>query len=87
MLVVVVDGLHHPEKILGRVEELGLRHVGYGVRPQHYTTVGEALLWTLRTGLGEAFTPEIEGAWNSAYMFLASAIQNANSARPVASPQ
>ena len=87
MLVAVVDGLNHPEEILGRVEELGLRHVGYGVRPQHYSTVGEALLWTLRTGLGEAFSPEIEDAWNSAYMFLASAMQNANSARPVASPQ
>jgi hemoglobin-like flavoprotein len=81
MLVVVVDGLNRPEEILGRVEELGLRHVGYGVRPQHYTTVGEALLWTLRTGLGEAFTPEIEDAWNCAYMFLTSAMQNANSAR------
>lgn len=54
MLVLVVDGLSHPEEILGKVEDLGRRHVDYGVHRQHYTTVGEALLWTLRTGLGEA---------------------------------
>ena len=80
MLVVVVDGLNHPEEILGKVEELGRRHAGYGVRPQHYATVGEALVWTLRAGLGEDFTYETEDAWKCAYMFLASTMQSAHSA-------
>ena len=80
MLVLVIDGLAHPEEILGNIKALGLRHIGYGVLSEHYTTVGESLLWTLRTGLGEGFTPGTEDAWKSAYMFLASAMQRATSA-------
>jgi len=28
----------------------------------HYNTVGEALLWTLGQGLGDAFTPDVKFA-------------------------
>src|SRR6185436_3824169 len=45
-LTVVVKGLEHPAQLRGAVEALGRRHAGYGVRDEHYTTVGEALLWT-----------------------------------------
>lgn len=37
------------------LQELGRRHVGYGVLPRHYATVGDALLWTLKRGLGQDF--------------------------------
>ena len=47
MLAFVVHHLRQPEPILGAVRRLGERHVHYGVQPHHYTTVGEALLWTL----------------------------------------
>lgn len=77
VLKVVVNGLSRPEQILPTVEELGRRHVGYGVRPQHYATVGAALLWTLQAGLAENFTPEVREAWASAYLLLASTMQKA----------
>jgi len=32
-----------------------------------YGTVGEALLWTLDYGLGEAFTPPVRAAWTGVY--------------------
>src|SRR5512133_1295714 len=67
VLTVVVKGLNKVEQILPAVEQLGRRHSGYGVRPEHYATVGAALLWTLQSGLGEAFTPEVRDAWASAY--------------------
>jgi len=77
VLTVVVKGLSRPEQILPAVEELGRRHANYGVQPEHYATVGAALLWTLQAGLGEAFTAEVHDAWSSAYHLLSSTMQKA----------
>src|SRR5947207_10091885 len=77
VLTVVVNGLSRPQQILSAVEELGRRHLMYGVRQEHYATVGAALLWTLQTGLGDAFTSEVREAWTCAYMFLSSTMQRA----------
>ena len=56
---MVVHALDAPQSMLGKVEALARRHVGYGVEERHYASVGAALLWTLEAGLGEAFTPEL----------------------------
>jgi len=77
VLTVVVEGLSRPEQILPAVEELGRRHSAYGVRPAHYASVGAALLWTLQSGLGEAFTAEVREEWASAYFLLSSTMQRA----------
>jgi hemoglobin-like flavoprotein len=77
VLTIVVNGLSRPQQILGAVEELGRRHIMYGVRREHYATVGAALLWTLQTGLGDAFTSEVREAWSCAYLFLSSTMQQA----------
>lgn len=69
-LKLVVVGLDNPEKIIPAVQSLGKRHSGYGVQPQHYAKVGEALLWTLEKGLGDAYTPEVENAWKNAFALL-----------------
>jgi hemoglobin-like flavoprotein len=76
-LAVVVHGLEKPENIVGMVKRLGSRHAGYGVRNEHYETVGTALLWTLKQGLGEAFTADVEAAWAEAYYLLAGLMQEA----------
>ena len=70
-LTVVVKSLDKLDQIVPAVQALGRRHAGYGVRESHYATVGEALLWTLEQGLGEAFTPEVRAAWTEAYGTLA----------------
>jgi hemoglobin-like flavoprotein len=75
MIAVAVRELDAPERLLPAVRTLGRRHVGYGVRPEHYATVGAALLWTLKQGLGAAFTPEVEAAWAEAYGLLATTMQ------------
>jgi len=59
MLATVVNGLDRLETIVPAVQALGVRHAGYGVVDAHYETVGDALLWTLRQGLGDSFTPEV----------------------------
>ena len=77
MLKLAVNGLTRLDQLVPAVQNLGRRHVGYGVRDEHYDTVASALLWTLRLGLGTAFTPAVEEAWVSAYTLLASTMKAA----------
>jgi hemoglobin-like flavoprotein len=76
-LTMVVRGIDRPEQLRGAIEALGRRHVGYGVRDDHYATVGAALLSTLEAGLGDAFTPDVRDAWSTAYCWLAGVMQGA----------
>jgi hemoglobin-like flavoprotein len=51
---------------------LGRRHRElYQIPDEAYDTVREALLWTLDYGLGEAFTPEAQTAWQRVYDLVA----------------
>jgi hemoglobin-like flavoprotein len=77
MLGMVVKALPKLEQIIPNVQALGRRHAAYGAAPEHYAVVGEALLWTLRHGLGERFTPEHEAAWSAAYGLLAATMIDA----------
>ncbi len=70
-LAAVVAGLGDIESVLPTASALAKRHVGYGVKPEHYDWVGAALLWTLERGLGESWTPALAEAWTGAYTTLA----------------
>ena len=76
-LGMVVRSLDDLRPILGRIQDLGRRHVGYGVEPRHFDTVGGAFLATLEGALGDAFTPEVKAAWVTAYTLLAGAMIDA----------
>jgi len=80
MINTVVISLDQLGPILGAVEDLGRRHVAYGVTEAHYDTVGSALIWTLGKGLGEQFTSAVQAAWAEAYTPLASAMKQAATA-------
>jgi hemoglobin-like flavoprotein len=75
MIGAAVNGLRNLEKLAPVVRQLGARHAGYGVRTEHYATVGSALMWTLEQGLGEKFTPEVRAAWAGAYDLLSEVMQ------------
>ena len=77
MIGVAVKSLDRLEQVMPAVQTLGARHVSYGVRDEHYDTVGRALIWTLRKGLGDDFTPETEAAWAETYAALAGAMKAA----------
>jgi hemoglobin-like flavoprotein len=70
MLATAVDNLHQWDAVAPHVRQLGLRHVGYGVEPADYDTVGSALIDTLEKGLGEAFTPPVRDAWLACYTMI-----------------
>ena len=83
MLAFIVKSLTWPEAawredvppdedLLLVVLALGRRHSElYKIPAESYATVGEALVWTLDYGLGEAFTPEVRDAWLHVYTLLA----------------
>jgi hemoglobin-like flavoprotein len=84
MLGTAVAGLSHLETLVPAVQALGRRHAGYGVKAQHYASVGSALLWTLEKGLGDAFTPAVKDAWATTYIVLSTTMMNAANERPMA---
>jgi hemoglobin-like flavoprotein len=75
MIGVAVAHLDNLGEIVPAVQALGERHVEYGVQSADYAVVGEALLWTLAQGLGDAFTAEVERAWTAVYGVLAATMQ------------
>jgi hemoglobin-like flavoprotein len=82
MLTFVVNALDWPdefwtaqvspdEDLVMVVAALGRRHSNlYSVPDEAYGPVGEALLWTLDYGLGEAFTTDVRDAWATLYGLL-----------------
>jgi hemoglobin-like flavoprotein len=80
MLDTVVHGLSSLDRLAPAVKQLGQRHNSYGAKPVHYNTVAEALLWTLKQGLGDSFTEETELAWLAAYGELTRLMQGTQTA-------
>lgn len=77
MLGVAVKGVSKLESIVPAVQELGARHVAYGVKDEDYDTVSEALLFTLKTGLEESFTDDVKAAWVEVYTLLSETMKAA----------
>ncbi len=80
MITTAVRGLDNLGALVPAVQALGRRHGGYGVKDEHYATVGAALLWTLEQGLGPDFTPETKEAWVVVYTILADTMKGASAA-------
>lgn len=76
-LALAVAGLTHVEKVLPALQNLGRRHVAYGVLDEHYDIVGATLIWTLEQGLGDDFTDEVRDAWVTTYTIVADVMKAA----------
>ncbi|WP_018603132.1 globin domain-containing protein [Mycobacterium sp. 155] len=53
------------------MRRIAYKHVSLGIRPEHYTIVGEHLLAAVGEVLGDAVTPEIAAAWSEVYWLFA----------------
>jgi len=60
---MLVNSLDNLEIVLPAAGKLAVRHVAYGVTPEHYPVVGQALLWTIQRTLGLSWTGEVAAAW------------------------
>lgn len=67
MLSLIVSRIDRPA-VTEEIIQLAHRHKGYGVKPQHYEAVGQALLWTLEQGLGRDWNNDVRSAWEACYM-------------------
>jgi hemoglobin-like flavoprotein len=77
-LNLAVTSLTKLDTILSAVQDLGRRHVKYGVPLSSYETVGEALLWTLDKGLGDEFTDDVKEAWTLTYVTISNVMIEAS---------
>lgn len=67
MLAMLVAGLDRPVALRPALTMLGDRHRSYGVVKADFIVVGQALIETLATHLGEQFGPADRSAWSALY--------------------
>ena len=77
MINTAVNALDRLDTVVPAVQDLGRRHVGYGVKDADYDTVGAALIWTLEQGLGDEFTDDVKTAWVDTYGLLSTTMKEA----------
>jgi hemoglobin-like flavoprotein len=70
MVTLIVSKLDKLDVIIAEIKSLATRHNKYGTKKEHYAAVGDSLLWTLRTGLGNRWNEETEEAWLAVYKIL-----------------
>jgi NAD(P)H-flavin reductase/hemoglobin-like flavoprotein len=63
----IVESLSTPDEMALYLSQLGRDHRKYGVTPDMYDGVGEALIATLRAFAESAFTSEAEEAWTQTF--------------------
>lgn len=70
-LTRIVWSLDSPDGLSSYLRQLGQDHRKYGVAPEHYTAIGNALLATVRRFAADQWTAETEAAWVAAYTLAA----------------
>ncbi|MGL4603015.1 MAG: globin family protein [Iodobacter sp.] len=68
---LAVENINNPQLLLPAVAILGQRHAQYHVEEEHYTLVGQSLLWTLEQNMADAFTLDVKKAWAAIYTTMA----------------
>ncbi|MFQ5622581.1 MAG: globin domain-containing protein [Paracoccaceae bacterium] len=70
-LRTIVNHLESPESLHPFLVELAEGHAAYGVGPEHFPPMGEALIWTMKKTLGDGMPEGAEEAWRAAYKHVA----------------
>ena len=70
MITFLVNKLNSLDEVKKDIVALGMRHKNYKVEPDHYQTVGVALLWTLEQGLGSQWNEDVKLVWENLYSVL-----------------
>lgn len=78
ILASVVSLLDKPDIMEKRLEELGLKHSFFDIKPQHYTNLGIELILAFEAALGSQFTDEAKSGWSTLYEICSRNIQVAS---------
>jgi hemoglobin-like flavoprotein len=76
-LALIIAGVTEHRDIRSMLIEHGKKHIEYGVLPEHYPLVGQALIETLREYLADEWSQELEDAWSDAYAIVSALMQSA----------
>lgn len=55
---------------------MGQRHTAYGVRPEHYDTVGQAMLWAFSQALAGDFDREHQSAMGRVFELVSAGMKD-----------
>jgi len=69
-LVLIVYNIRRPEALDYMLTELGIRHIRYGAKAEHYNLVAQALLDTFAEYLGADWNEAVKASWVEAYQFI-----------------
>ena len=84
MLGLALSLTEQPGKLETELMALGARHVSYGVKEEHYATVGGAMVDMLAEVLGKQFTAATKQAWLDFYTFIAETMKRGAANAPPA---
>lgn len=70
-LVFIVDNIDNGDKVIPYLEKMGVRHINYGTKDEHYSWVGNSLIKTFAHFFGDSWTVELEENWTTAYGLIA----------------
>ncbi|MCH8167941.1 MAG: hemin receptor [Proteobacteria bacterium] len=70
-LGLILRHLDDPRALRPHLEHLAQGHAAFGVKPEHFRPMGQALIWAMRETLGERFPAAAATAWEAAYEILA----------------
>jgi NAD(P)H-flavin reductase/hemoglobin-like flavoprotein len=73
----VLSNVDNLDELVPFLRQLGQDHRKFAVIGQHYPAVGASLLATLEHFLGDEWTPELAGDWQTAYGLVAKVMQEA----------
>ena len=75
-LKIAVKSLDDLNALVPVLQNLAAKHIDYGVSVEDYTPVGNSLIFALKTGLGDEFTPELKEAWIEVYTTIANVMRS-----------
>ena len=71
-----VKGLDDLNALVPVLRELGSKHNGKGIKPEHFDLIGRNLIKTFADRLGERFTAEVRDAWVQIYGIVAETMKS-----------
>jgi serine/threonine protein kinase/hemoglobin-like flavoprotein/Ran GTPase-activating protein (RanGAP) involved in mRNA processing and transport len=77
-IVMIIENLRSPDTLSASLTSLSQRHVGYGVRPGHYTAFSTVFLEVLEGVMGEEWSAELHEAWTEALEAITRVMLNAH---------
>lgn len=77
----LVTKLDEPKQFVPLAVRLGRSNPDHGISARLYPAIGEALVWALHLHLGDAFTPDLQTAWQECHHLVTAIMRRAEQSR------